>query len=155
MATDGGNGCRRRGTWARCWRGGRLWTWQEGRARARPRLREAERRRRTWRELLATRRGAVNARTTRGRGRGVLLLLDAEAEEEGAAAQELGGRRRAALGVRRCVEGWDGTKPADPRRRSPDSARNVTGGGGTKHPWRGLGFPGEKLDEGGGQGELP
>ena len=52
--------------------------------------------------------GAVNARMTRGRGRGVLLLLDAEAEEEGAAAQELGGRRRAALGVRRCGEGRDG-----------------------------------------------
>ena len=65
---------------------------------------------------LETARGAINARderapaarTTRGRGRGVLLLLDAEAEEEGTAAQRLGGRRRAALGVKRCGEGQDG-----------------------------------------------
>ena len=49
--------------------------------------------------------GAVNARS---RDRGVLLLLDAEAAEEGAAAQKLGERRRAALGVRRCGEGRDG-----------------------------------------------
>ena len=54
---------------------------------------------------LQTKRAAVNARS---RGRGVLLLLDAEVEEEGAAAQNLGGRRRAALGIRRCREGRDG-----------------------------------------------
>ena len=42
----------------------------------------------SWRLGLDRTRGggAVNARMTRGRGRGVLFLLDAEAEEEGAAA---------------------------------------------------------------------
>ena len=59
----------------------------------------------------------MNARTTRGRSRGVLLPLDAEAEEEGAAAQKLGGRRRAAMGVRRCGEGRDATDPRPGRLR--------------------------------------
>ena len=58
--------------------------------------------------------GAVNAQMTRGRGRGVLLLLDAEVEEEGAAAQKLGGWRRALLGVRRCREGRDGPNLGGP-----------------------------------------